>query len=136
MRLQKVLGGILFVAFFVLLCQGVRILFVSAGFDQFCNEGAILGISLPQYVLFLFSLIVLLFIGVQWWRENSGVFSLGWLLLFSGGVSNLFERIFFSCVTDYFRIGVFPVFNVADVFLTVGALSICFFWYKTKYRTK
>jgi len=47
-----------------------------------------------------------------------------WILLFSGGLSNFLERIFFGCVLDYISIPFFPIFNVADVLLTLGVVVL------------
>ncbi|MCI7438658.1 MAG: signal peptidase II [Coriobacteriaceae bacterium] len=44
-----------------------------------------------------------------------------------GGVGNMIDRMIFGCVTDFFAAAFvdFPVFNVADVFITVGiAVSV------------
>lgn len=42
--------------------------------------------------------------------------------IFAGGVGNLFDRVTKGYVTDMFSFGDFPVFNVADIFVTVGCL--------------
>ena len=45
-----------------------------------------------------------------------------WLLL-AGGIGNLVDRLLFGYVVDFFDVQLlqFPVFNMADVFLTVAA---------------
>lgn len=57
----------------------------------------------------------------------SGVFAVA--LIFSGGVSNLFDRLAYDgSVVDFINIGIGPVrtgiFNVADVAITVGVLIL------------
>ena len=46
--------------------------------------------------------------------------------LIGGGIGNLIDRMFFGGVTDYFRLLIipFPVFNLADVFVTLSALVL------------
>ena len=42
-------------------------------------------------------------------------------LVLAGGLGNLIDRVFFGFVTDLFDFRVFPVFNVADIAVCVGA---------------
>jgi len=48
-----------------------------------------------------------------------------WLLL-AGGIGNLLDRLFFGYVVDFFSVQFvqFPVFNVADICLTVAAVFL------------
>ena len=62
---------------------------------------------------------------------------LQWIGIFlsAGAVGNLIDRLFRGFVVDfiYFKIIHFPVFNVADIYVTVSSvLLICllFFYYK------
>ncbi len=49
-----------------------------------------------------------------------------WLMLIAAGASNFYERFAYGCVTDYVFLPHFPVFNLADVFLTIGAVALFF----------
>lgn len=53
-------------------------------------------------------------------RNNERVAELGALLIVSGGIGNLIDRTVVGFVTDMISIGRFPVFNVADICVTVG----------------
>lgn len=48
--------------------------------------------------------------------------------VFSGAIGNLIDRIFLNYVTDfiYFEIINFPVFNVADCYVTVSVFLLCY----------
>ena len=48
------------------------------------------------------------------------------MLVAAGGVGNLYDRIVYGYVTDFFRFLFmeFPIFNVADCFVTVGAALV------------
>jgi signal peptidase II len=51
---------------------------------------------------------------------------LGWGLLLGGTVGNLIDRLFASRVTDFidFTLINFPVFNIADISINIGAFII------------
>lgn len=44
------------------------------------------------------------------------------ILILSGGISNLIDRVFRGCVIDYISIFSFPVFNVADMCIVIGVI--------------
>ena len=46
------------------------------------------------------------------------------LLIFSGAVGNLIDRFRFGCVIDYVDLHFWPVFNLADIFIPLGAAGI------------
>lgn len=48
----------------------------------------------------------------------------GWIFIIGGALGNLYDRIFIGYVVDYFNFIVWPVFNVADSFITIGALIL------------
>ena len=53
------------------------------------------------------------------------------LMIVGGALGNLYDRIFFKAVPDFidFHIGNFHwfIFNVADIFITVGVISMIMF---------
>ena len=54
---------------------------------------------------------------------------LAWLstgLLLGGALGNVFDRIRDGFVTDFFKLPHWPAFNVADIAITVGVLSLLF----------
>lgn len=54
-------------------------------------------------------------------RRSAGI---GLGLLLGGGLANLVDRLGDGHVTDYIALGPWPTFNVADAFVTVGAVLI------------
>jgi len=60
--------------------------------------------------------------------------SISWGLLLGGALGNLFDRIYYKCVLDFINIEClkFPVFNVADVSITIGAAMIFYYYLFTK----
>jgi lipoprotein signal peptidase len=48
------------------------------------------------------------------------------ILIFSGGISNIIDRIYFGCVIDFIDLKFWPVFNFADIFITFGVVILIF----------
>lgn len=86
------------------------------------NAGIAFGISLPspwQEILILCALIVICVVAVQ--STNDRISSIAFGLIIGGAGTNLIDRAMHGSVTDFIAIGTFPVFNLADVFITIGA---------------
>lgn len=46
-------------------------------------------------------------------------------LIVGGGIGNLIDRISLGYVVDFFDFRVFPIFNIADIFVTIGCALLC-----------
>lgn len=120
---------ICFVVKYLILHYEQMNLFLQNDFFEFLvlkNTGAAFSIFKDaNYILAVFSLIVLLFL-VRYILKNIKSFTMlevqAYSFLFAGILSNTVERFFDGYVTDYIRILIFkfPVFNFADVFINVG----------------
>ncbi|VAV84453.1 Lipoprotein signal peptidase [hydrothermal vent metagenome] len=101
------------------------------------NEGAFLGLgsdlnpTVKIIVLLILPAIVLGFVTRYLFREkNMDRLSLiGFSCIIGGGIANVFDRIVYGSVTDFFHIdlgGVFRtgIFNVADMSVTFGMIMI------------
>lgn len=91
------------------------------------NTGAAFSILAQHtWVLTLVSLVVVIAMAVALWRKvlrhPLGVIPA--VMVLSGGVGNLIDRVLFGYVTDMFNTLFmnFAVFNVADICITVGGL--------------
>lgn len=92
-----------------------------------CNAQASWGFSFPLPVLIFVSICILVWmIGIQWKRRE---FSSAFLFVLAGGSGNLLDRITDGCVMDFFSVPPIPLFNVADVFLSIGCLLLLRSWY-------
>lgn len=103
----------------------------GAGWSILSNQTLLLTILSGVLVIALVVLII-------FYRPNSKLFSVGTGLVLAGAIGNLIDRILFGAVRDFIHLDFmsFPVFNVADILLTFGAIVLAvwlvFFWEKGK----
>lgn len=83
------------------------------------------GWSHPDKAIFLAILasVMVLFTIFLWWRRRSAplVEQAGFALVVGGALGNVIDRIARGYVVDFFHIRHWPVFNVADIAVVVGA---------------
>lgn len=97
------------------------------------NKNVAFSIELPVWVVLL-ALIVLVAVGFSQWRGWSAqdkkvrAWALG--LLLGGALSNILDRVMFGAVRDFIDLRVWPVFNLADVALTLGVIGVL--WYAVR----
>ena len=101
-----------------------------AGLELSHNPGIAFGLRLPpvlQELLIGVALFVVAWMAVRSARSTyrstqytvHSMFAYG--LILGGGIANIVDRLPDGLVTDFIQIGTFPVFNVADSCITVGA---------------
>ena len=90
------------------------------------NKGAAFGIFKNQTALFIITSLAAIFIISYKLKTRAAgrldifVVSLG--LILSGTLGNLIDRLFFGYVVDFLDFRIWPVFNIADSAITVGAI--------------
>ena len=106
------------------------------------NTGAAFSI-LQNYKILLIIFAILAIIGILYYlikniKELSMMTILVISLFISGVASNLYERIEFGYVRDYFELTFinFPVFNISDIFINISVVVIIFVLFKKNYAKK
>lgn len=91
------------------------------------NTGAAFGMLKGQtWLLVSVAFAVLagvVFVGVKV-RPKSAIAQFALALIAAGAVGNLIDRLFAGGVTDFFDVGWWPVFNIADISLNVGVAML------------
>jgi len=101
------------------------------------NTGAAFGILKNQTLLFIaISLIALPAIYFNFKgkaaEEQGRLSRLALLLLISGAIGNLIDRIIWGYVIDFIDFHIWPVFNVADSAISIGAILLGYSLLKSK----
>lgn len=98
-----------------------------------CNTGGSWGIAIPLPVLIVFASGILVWmISIQWKQKRLDI---SFLLIIAGGIGNLLDRIFCGCVIDFISVPHFPVFNSADILLSIGCLLFFVSWRHNRIHT-
>ena len=99
-------------------------LFRSLAITNVRNPGiafsALPGIPLIVPALIALTLIFLLFYNKARWAHHQRA-QWGLALLAGGALGNLIDRVRVGAVIDYLDLQIWPVFNLADVAITIGA---------------
>lgn len=78
--------------------------------------------------IIIIPLVVLLIYNVYYYKQNDQKLSQLYIVAFSmilgGAIGNLVDRIVYGYVIDFIDLRIWPVFNIADSAITVGALII------------
>ena len=91
--------------------------------EPLLNDGISRWMSMPMVVILSVSVICAwLFIYLF---HKKYLTTIEFALLFAGTIWNLIDRICLWWVRDFLSFGSFPVFNIADTFLTCGVVWIC-----------
>ncbi|SHI20083.1 signal peptidase II [Sporobacter termitidis DSM 10068] len=91
--------------------------------------------NVPWLLIAVSSVVILLIAAglIRYRNRIDWVGKLGLGFILGGALSNLFDRAIFGYVADFFEFEFvrFAVFNVADIFITVGGVVFCL-WYLFK----
>lgn len=60
-------------------------------------------------------------------KDKRKVLMISVAFIVGGGIGNLIDRISLGYVVDLFDFRVFPIFNVADIFVTAGCALLCIY---------
>jgi signal peptidase II len=89
------------------------------------NRGAafgLLGGAAPELAAFALAVAA----GILWWSARSERPAIAWALglVLGGALGNLADRLLRHAVVDFVNVHVWPVFNVADAAITLGATAL------------
>lgn len=92
------------------------------------NRGAAFGILKNQTPIFIFVSVFAVILIYSALRKNKtkthSFYSLALAFILAGAIGNLIDRLRFGYVIDFIDLRVWPVFNLADSAITIGAIIL------------
>jgi len=107
-----------------------------------CNKGIAFGMTLPVWLILALIIAIILSVGalsLNYKFKNLAFISnlpadrQGFkfsfsnypsIFILSGAISNLIDRLYYGCVIDFIDLRIWPVFNLADIFICLGAFLL------------
>ncbi len=119
--------------------QNITLINNVLGLTYLKNTGAAFGMLGDNTVLLIIFTVVFLAIFAFidfYYKSSNGWYIAGFSLIVGGAIGNFIDRIVFGYVRDFIELKFidFPIFNLADTFLTVGV--ICYIVYLVFYEFK
>lgn len=127
-KVFKKYSFIFLITFLVAVDQFIKYLIRYNDGFYICNPGISFGFLIPASVFY--SLVALIFVvAILYLLEkinfkDFSINKIGIMFVLGGASSNLLDRFNYGCITDFIDLGFWPVFNLADVFITIGAVII------------
>lgn len=119
---QKILNLTPIIFSIIVLDQGTK--WLARSYFTFTeNPGVAFSIPLQGWQAIAINIIVIMFFlrmvttYMNWKSKGASAFT---TLILGGALSNLIDRIRFGFITDFIKIGSWPIFNLADVSITLG----------------
>lgn len=94
------------------------------------NFGAAFGILKHQKLFFIFLTTVVLIGIIIFLRKQPHIHSIAKVslsLIVGGAIGNLIDRIAYGYVIDFFDFRIWPVFNIADMAIVIGACLLSYY---------
>ncbi len=98
------------------------------------NRGAAFGILKNQAPIFIVAAVFAIILICLELKKNKHkkLYAISISLILAGAIGNLIDRLFFGYVIDFLDFRVWPVFNVADSAITIGAILLGWSILRTK----
>ena len=134
--------NVLFLVILVIIDQLLKYIIRLHGGFYICNRGAAFGLPFLTLLSIILGIILLFYLlnfksifrqrRISPWMTNfkfqisncSRITIFSIILIVSGGLSNAIDRIIFGCVIDFIDLRFWPVFNLADTCITIGAIIL------------
>ncbi|MDO8682295.1 MAG: signal peptidase II [Armatimonadota bacterium] len=100
---------------------------------SYYNKGAAFGLMEGSRELLVLISIVAIFaiVKLRYQRSKSRLLAVSLGLILGGALGNLIDRLTINAVYDFLDFHRWPVFNLADVAVTIGGALLVIYWIKT-----
>lgn len=101
--------------------QFLKILFLK---NSVCNKNIAWSIPIAPGAFYFFWLIIFLFLICYFLKSKNHFEKMVLIFIFAGAISNIIDRILRGCVVDFIDLKFWPVFNLADIYITMGIILL------------
>ncbi len=118
--------GIFMIGALIGIDQIVKYFILEKNITYTCNYGVAFGIKLPIILLTIIWLPIMFYVIYLWQEKLNDKFliQIPFLLIISGGLGNVIDRMIYGCVIDYIPFLNISTFNLADAFISAGVFFI------------
>jgi signal peptidase II len=92
------------------------------------NRGAAFGIFKNQALIFILISVIIIFVLYRklkiMKKARLDITGISFALILAGAIGNLIDRMLFGYVIDFLDFRIWPVFNIADSAITIGAILL------------
>ena len=126
----------------ILIGRNITIIPNILNFTYTENTGVAFGIGSSNLILIIIVNIVVLGIIIKFIKERKEQVNfsilISLILILSGGIGNLIDRIVRGYVIDFIDVNLFnfPNFNIADISISIGIISLVFILYNSILKEK
>ena len=128
-RIMNFYGIIPFIVL-IIFDQLLKYLIRHFGGFYICNPNISWGLRIPESLFWFFWMTIMIILLIALKKKYFIQNTLCIVLILSGAVSNMIDRICYGCVVDFIDLKLWPVFNLADIFIVSGAILLLVRWKK------
>jgi lipoprotein signal peptidase len=125
---EKINFGVPIFLLLIAIDQAAKYLIRSRGGFYICNQNISWNIPVADYLFWPIYIIVIITLFFLLFNKKTGHLPI--VLILSGAFSNIIDRIRFDCVIDFIQFPFWPIFNLADTFIVLGAIFLLVKWLK------
>jgi len=100
--------------------------------NSICNQNIAWSIPIAPAIFYLAWIIIVSALILFFLKTKKATLRFFLIFIFAGALSNLIDRIHLGCVVDYIDLKFWPVFNLADIYITIGVIFFLFSTLKSK----
>jgi signal peptidase II len=98
-----------------------------------CNKNIAWSIPIASGVFYFFWLIIFFWLIYCFVKSENNFERTALAFALTGATSNLADRLIHGCVIDFIDLKFWPVFNLADIYITIGVAVLIIKFIKSKY---
>ncbi|MDD5489693.1 MAG: signal peptidase II [Candidatus Moranbacteria bacterium] len=100
--------------------------------NSVCNKNIAWSVPIAPGVFYFFWMIIFVILIYSFLKSRRPAEKLALVFILSGAVSNIIDRLARGCVIDFIDLKIWPVFNLADIYITIGIMLLIVIYVKYK----